>query len=293
MLDILQTYLNDAASPDFVQMIREAHEALDLLGVEHYQDDFVQILMMDDAADQGQTIQNIYTATQNWLVNVVKMLGVTPADELRVEHLTRLLKTVHAVEHFEDPQKIIEKAQLELQPVELLAEILAVAGSTPPEEWLVDIHDVSQRTIAKIIEISVEALSFKIDNGDQDMIHRTTLINTYKQFKLFLRDKILKTSIVLLMDEFFAAGMDVGFPIAIYLNLTGSQIGTLDPLNTAANLISMALISTDGHLTPREAIKTHLEHYVADLDALTKVDILVSELLVKFEIYKTTGVKVS
>lgn len=291
MLDILQTYLNDAASPDFVQMIREAHAALDLLGVEHYQDDFVPILMMDDQVDQGETTQNIYDTTRVWLLDVVKMLGVTPAEEIRVEHLTRLLTTIHAVEHFEDPEKILEKAALELDPVELLAEILAVAGATPPEEWLVDLHDVSQRTIAKIIEISAEALSFKIDHGDQDIQHRTTLISTYRQFKNFLRDKAFKVS--LLMDEFFAAGLDVGFPFAIYLNLTGTQIGTLDTESTAANLISMALISADGHLTPREAIKAHLEHYVADLDTLTKVDITINEMLVKFEIYKTTGVKVS
>jgi hypothetical protein len=291
MLDILQTYLNDAASPDFVQMIREAHAALDLLGVEHYQDDFVQILMVDSELDQGETLQNIYATTQDWLINVIKLLGVVPADEIRVEHLTRLLKTVHAIEHFEDPQKILEKATLELEPVELLAEMLSVAGDAPPEEWLVDIHDVSRRTIAKIIELSTEALAFKVQHGEQDMLHRQTLIATYKTFKNFLRDKAVKAT--LLMDDFFSQGMDVGFPFVIYLNLVGQPIASLGTVEAAANLISMALISTDGHASPREVIKLHLEHYFQDLDALTKVDMMVSELLVRFESYKTSGVKIN
>jgi hypothetical protein len=294
MLDILQSYLNDASSPEFTQMIREAHEALDLFGIEHYQDDFVELLMLDDAVDQGETVQNIYDTTRNWLLDVLKLLGVTPADDTpedaRVEHLTRILTGIHAIETSEDPAKLIERAKLEYPPEELLAELLAVVTPISPEEWLIDIHVVSQMLIQKIIENASQALSLK-DNDDESVDHRVKYIQEYKDFKATVQAKGLKAT--MLMDEYFRTGMDVGYPIVVYLNLAGQTIGTLEPVDCAVNLISMALVSTDGHETPREAIHAHLEHYINDLDVLTKVDIAVSQILLQHQIYKTSGVKKS
>jgi hypothetical protein len=289
MLDILQTYLNGASSPEFVQMIREAHESLDLFGVPDYQDAFVQLLMLDDAVDQGETVQNIYDTTFNYQVKVLTLLGVTVSDEVRVDHLTRILRAIHSLEEFEDPEKVLERAKLEYKPEELFAEILASVSATPPEEWLVDIHAVSQRTIEKIIEEASRAVSLQLTDETGGVDPRQHYIVEYKSFKTLVEKLNLKA--MFLMDTFFAAGMDVGFPLVIYLNLVGDTFGSLTPTDAAVNLVSMALISTDGCDRPREAIKAHLDHYIHDLDLLTKVDMNVNQILLQYEIAKTSGVR--
>jgi hypothetical protein len=289
MLDILQTYLNDAASPDFVQMIRQAHDSLD------YQDDFVQLLMLDDAVDQGETVQNIYNCTQNWQFEVLKQLGISVDPELRIEHLTRLLRGIHDVEHSDDPAKILERATLELHPPELLAEILAACTASPPEEWLVDLNDVSQMTIQKIIEMAAQANAIKLGATEPEIDHRGPYIKAFKDFKESLiwsgGKKYGNIPPAILMDKYFTEGMDVGYPFVVYLNLTGEELGTLDAVPCAANLVVAALVSTDGHEKPREVIAAHAEHYVTDLDKLTRVTVAVSDLLLRYQTYLTTGVK--
>lgn len=289
MLDILQTYLAGAASPEFLEMIREAHGVLDLFINDDYQGDFTQLLMLDSSVDQGETVQNIHDCTKNYQLQVLKQLGINADPETRVDHLTRLLRGIHDVEHNEDPAKVLERATLELHPAELLAEILAVCTATPPEEWLVDVHDVSQMTIQKIIENAAQMNAIKLGGTEPPLDHRTPYILAYKAFKETLLT--IKGQPTLLLDKAFLEGMDVGYPFVLYLNLTGDEIGTLDAVPCAANLIAAALVSTDGHEKVREVIDAHLEHYVPDLDKLTKVTICVSDLLLRHQQRITTGVR--
>lgn len=296
MLDILHSALNATNSPEFVEMIREAHASLDLFINDDYQGDFVQLLMLDDAVDQGETPNNVYETTRNYQLQVLKQLGIDADPETRVENLTRLLNGIHDVERNDDPAKILERAALELHPPELLAEILAVCTATPPEEWLVDLHDVSQMTIKKIVELASQANTIKQGAVDQED-HRGPYVKAFKDFKASLRFKDGKmaptTNVMILMDRYFNEGMDVGYPFVVYMNLTGETVATLEDVECAANLICCALVSTDGHETPRAVIETHLEHYIVDLDKITRVSIAVNDLLLRYQTYLTTGVKVN
>lgn len=296
MLDILQSALTATNSPEFVEMIREAHASLDLFIDDGYQGDFVQLLMLDDAVDQGETPNNVYETTRNYQLQVLKQLGIEADPETRVEHLTRLLNGIHDVERSDDPAKILERAALELHPPELLAEILACCTATPPEEWLVDLHDVSQRTIVKIIELATQANEIK-QGAEEREDHRGPYIQAFKDFKNSLRFKDGRmaptTNVLILMDRYFAEGMDVGYPFVVYMNLTGETFATLEDVECAANLITAALVSTDGHENPRPVIEAHLDHYIHDLDKITRVQIAVNDLLLRYQTYLTTGVRVN
>jgi hypothetical protein len=294
MLDILQSALTATNSPEFVEMIREAHASLDLFINDDYQGDFVQLLMLDDAVDQGETSNNVYETTRNYQIQVLKQLGIEVDPEIRVEHLTRFLTGIHSVEASDDPAKVLERAALELHPTELLAEILASCTATPPEEWLVDLHDVSQRTIVRIIELASQANAFKEGEKEHED-HRGPYVKAFKDFKASLRFKDGKmaptTNVLILMDRYFNEGMDVGYPFVVYMNLTGETVATLEDVECAANLICCALVSTDGNASPRAIIESHLEHYIVDLDKLTRVSIAVNDLLLRYQTYLTTGVK--
>jgi hypothetical protein len=294
MLDILQSTLNDINSPEYVEMIREAHASLDLFINDDYQGDFVQLLMLDDAVDQGETSNNVYETTRNYQLQVLKQIGIEADPETRVENLTRLLNGIHDVERNDDPAKILERAALELHPPELLAEILACCTATPPEEWLVDLHDVAQGTIVKIVELASQANAIRV-GAEEIEDTRTPYVKAFKDFKTSLRFKDGKmlgnTPVVMFMDRYFNEGMDVGYPFVLYMNLAGEAFGTLEDMECAANLIGAALVSSDGHENPRPVIEAHLDHYIQDLDKITRVQIAVSDMLLRYQAYLTTGVK--
>ncbi len=294
MLDILQSTLNATNSPEYVEMIREAHASLDLFINDDYQGDFVQLLMLDDSVDQGETSNNVYETTRNYQLQVLKQLGIEADPETRVENLTRLLTGIHDVERNDDPAKILERAALELHPPELLAEILACCTSTPPEEWLIDLHDVSQRTIVKIVELASQANAIRVGGIEVEDV-RAPYVKSFKDFKASLRFKDGKmagtTPVVMFMDRYFNEGMDVGYPFVLYMNLAGEAFGALEDLECAANLIGAALVSSDGHENPRAVIEAHLENYIQDLDKITRVQIAVGDMLLRYQAYLTTGVK--
>jgi hypothetical protein len=283
MIDILRDYLAGAASPEFTQTIEEAHAALDALQLPDYSDDFVEILMTDDGTDQGQTVQHIYDTTREILVTLLKAMGVEPSEDARVSHLTTLLTGLHAIESYQDPRIILQHCAMDLHPEELLAEILSVTTSHTAEELLVDIHGVSQRTIQKIIEVTNERV--ELEEPDEHSTVREKYLDAYRRFKNHVG------GLDLIMDHYIASGVDFGYPFTIYANLVGRAFEGMPVQNIAANLVSMAIISTDGYENPRAIIKAHIEDFINDLDLLTKADIAIGDLLLKCEIKETTGIK--
>jgi hypothetical protein len=283
MIDILRDYLTGAASPEFVQTIDDAHAAIDTFELPDYSDAFVEILMMDDEVDQGQTVQQIYDKTRDIQLVLLKALGVTPADEARVDHLTVLLNGLQAIETFQDPHSILQHCALEMQPEELLAEVLSLTTHLAPEELLVDLHEVSQMTIQKIIEIA--ARQQEAQEPEDHVAVRQKYVDAYQRF----RNLVGGTDLVL--DQYFAGGMDVGYPFLIYANLVGRALEGMPVANIAANLVSMALVSTDGYENPRSVIQAHIEQFINDLDILTKADIAIGDLLLQCQIKQTTGIK--
>jgi hypothetical protein len=283
MIDILRDYLAQASSPELMQTIDEAHSVLDEFGVESYPDIFVQILMMDDVVDRGQTVQDVYDATRDLQVGLLRALGVTVSDEARVNHLSVLLKGLKAIESFHDPHAILQHCELESHPEELLAEVLGLTTGTPAEELLVDIHGVGQPVIQRIVEVAIAIVEDQTPEAERP--DRTRYVQAWRRFREFASGPPV------LLERFFADGLDVGYPFALYVNMVGPELETLPPEMIAGNLVAMALISSDGNGNPRGVISTHIDTLLHDLDLITKVTVAANDLLLKCEIRSTTAIR--
>ncbi|WP_144106617.1 hypothetical protein [Paraburkholderia sp. BCC1886] len=283
MIDILRDYLGGAASPECVQMIGDAHEAIDSFGVEDYAFRFEEILMTNEDVDQGQTVQQIYDTTRALQVELLNGLGVMPSDDARVDHLTVLLNGLFAIEHYQDPQAVIQQCSLEMHAAETLAEVLTLTTHLTAEELLVDMHHVDPMTIEKIREVSHQRLADD-EPVDLTQVHAKH-IEAYRNFKTIVG------GLDLMMDHFLHEGVDVGYPFALYANLVGYQFEAMPVANIAANLVSMAILSSDGLDSPRSVIQPELDHLINDLDLVTKVDVAVGDLLLKLENQRTTGIR--
>ncbi|WP_167306357.1 hypothetical protein [Caballeronia arationis] len=178
---------------------------------------------------------------------------------------------------------ILQHCAMDLHPEELLAEVLSVTTSHTAEELLVDIHAVSQRTIQKIIEITSDRV--ELEEPEDHAAARQKYLDAYRRFKNHIG------GLDLILDHYIASGIDFGYPFMIYANLVGRAFEGMPVQNIAANLVSMAIISTDGFESPRSVIKAHIEDFINDLDILTKADIAIGDLLLKCEIKETTWIK--
>ncbi|MBB5409386.1 hypothetical protein HDG34_003327 [Paraburkholderia sp. HC6.4b] len=283
MIDILRGYLAQASSPEFMQTIDEAHTVLDEFGIEDYADIFVQILMMDDVVDRGQTVQDVYDSTHDLQVGLLRALGVTVSGEARVDHLSVLLRGLKAIESFHDPAAILRHCELESHPEELLAEVLSITTGAPAEDLLVDLHGVDQPTIQRIVEVAIAQAEDRIPEGER--LDKAPYVQAWRRFREFADGPPV------LLERFFSDGLDVGYPFALYVNMIGPELETLPPAVVAANLVAMALISSDGNGNPRSVISTHIDTMLHDLDLITKVTVAANDLLLKCEIRATTAIR--
>ncbi|WP_429321831.1 hypothetical protein [Paraburkholderia sp. GAS448] len=270
-----------------MQTIDEAHSVLDEFGVEDYSDIFVQILMMDDVVDRGQTVQDVYDATHDLQAGLLRALGVTVSDEARVDHLSVLLRGLKAIERFHDPAAILRHCELESHPEDLLAEVLGLTIGTPAEELLVDLHGVDQPAIQRIIEVAIAQVQAQSEDQtpEDERPDKTPYVQAWRRFREFTGGPPV------LLERFFSDGLDVGYPFALYVNMIGPELETLPPGVIAANLVAMALISSDGNANPRTVISAHIDTLLHDLDLITKVTIEANDLLVKSEIRATTVIR--
>lgn len=281
MLDILHDYLVDATSPENVDSIERAHEAFDRIGLHHYENEFQEIIMISDERDEGDTLGSIIDLTKHLAGQILTQHSITVSDECtvttRTEFINALMDLQQATDHITD---ILSICAQQNDPEELFAELVALVGTHEAEHYLVDLEIVSPMLITRIKEL-VDREILADDSVDQDRMNREERIMRFNHFMHFILDPDLAIMQIAHM------GVDAGFPFEIYANLIGRDFEGMEPVVAAQNLIGMAFLSEDGFQNPTSIIKANIDQFVSDVDVITKIDIAVSDLLVRFQTYET------
>jgi hypothetical protein len=282
MLDILRDYLVEATSPENVDAIEKAHEAFDRIGLQDYNPGFEQLLMINDEADQGDTLGGIIDLTKSLANGILKQHSITVSDEATVSILTEfidaLVELQQASDHIPEILKICAQKH---DPEELFSELVALVGSQEAEHYLVDLVYVSDALITRIEELA-RAQEFGTHNEeDSEREFRETRITRFNRFMHFLMDPELAISKIAHM------GIDAGYPYVVYANMIGREFEELDAESAAQNMLGMAFYSGDGFGNPQGVIKTEMDNLVSDVNKITQIDIAVSDLLVRFQAYES------
>lgn len=282
MLDILRDYLVEATSPENVDAIEKAHEAFDRIGLQDYNPGFEQLLMINDEADQGDTLGGIIDLTKSLANGILKQHSITVSDEATVSVLTEfidaLVELQQASDHIPEILKICAQKH---DPEELFSELVALVGSQEAEHYLVDLVYVSDALITRIDELA-RAQEFGTHNEeDSEREVREARITRFNRFMHFLLDPELAIA------KIAHLGIDAGYPYVVYANMIGREFEELDALSAAQNMLGMAFYSGDGFGNPQGVIKTEMDNLVSDVNKITQIDIAVSDLLVRFQAYES------
>jgi hypothetical protein len=278
MLDILRAYLVEAAPPEFVELIDDAHRIFVQMNLPHYEDGFVEILQMNDSIDAGDTVMLINNQTVGILDSLLMERGVTTSETCTLHMKTELMRGLMLLEHFENPQQILDIMYSDVSEVEKVAEALEVVIELDAEEILQSLDDVSPNCIGSLKDLLESQDANELD--ESEVIFRAQHVEMYTKFREFLAVKTL------IMDELFTRGIDICLPFKVYLDVFGRNYEALSPDDAAANLIAMALASSDGMTNPMSAIKPHLESIIADPTQITRIDIRITDLLLRFNQYE-------
>jgi hypothetical protein len=278
MLDLLRDYLNDATTPEMTEAIRAACELFDQFGLDTYEQDYEGLLMLDGNADQNATFDSIYDMTKAVQHKLLEEHGVVISEDARISELNVFLRALRLLEgDYDAPEQIISTIGMEGVAEDIFVELVQLVIGRDSEAIAHLVTHVDQRLLQLIMQ-RAEANHAVVLSHDEQVLKQQRVI-LYNNFVQFAQLKNLKLAYLL------THGLDVGHPFNTYLNLIGQDFNEMEPQAIAHELICMAFVSADAWANPRIEIKKHLDSYLSDIDKITKVDLFVNDLLLKFNSY--------
>lgn len=272
MLDILDDYLSDAASPELKESIRAAHELFDRYGLETYEQGFEEILLTDDQVDTGKTLHDIYDLTRSLQFKILAEHQLVIDEDAAPSVLNVFLDALKRLENYDNPDAIFGILAQPKDSEELISECVAQVCGLDASQVHKHVTSCGQALLQAIVR-GLDQTHFA--QSDEEIVSKRERVERYKRFIQVADIKQLKVAYLL------EHGMDVGHAVRVYLNIIGNDFDEMEARYIANELVAMCLISSDASDNPRAAVSQYLEQYVSDLDKLTKVDLAVGELLLK------------
>jgi len=278
MLDILRAYLVEAAPPEFVDLIDEAHKVFDAMYLPYYEDEIVELLQMNDVIDLGDSIQLLSNMTVRVMDDLIHQRGIHTTEGVTLHQKTNLMRGLMALEHYENPQHLLDIMNSDVNEIEKLAEMLAIVTEEDEDDMMTWFDDVLPSYIGTLRD----ALETQNENdaSEDEVIYQAQRIAMYQQFCNFLgKDNLI-------MTDLFKRGLPVALPYKNYLDVIGRQFEAMEPDAIAENMLGMAYASSDGMENPISAIQPLLETVIADPAKITRVDVRITDLFVRFNQYE-------
>lgn len=270
MLDVLEAYLKQNAMPELLVALREAHQAFERIDFPNYQEVFLDLIMVDDENDHGDTLLEIVKLTKTIQRQILREHDIVLRNEASIDMLTTFINGVLDLQDYEDKDAIWQTANLDGDPEEVFAELLTLVTPLTADDLLVEIETVSDMLVMRIKELA-QSQPTAPSEETQAMLEQH--IGALKKLCDFIGDHELDTV------KMLAQGTQVGYPFAVYLGTFGHDLETLSVEQATHELLAMAYISSDGVNNPQSVITEQLEQYISNIDMITKINVKVSEIL--------------
>ena len=273
MLDILNQYLDTAVTVEMKTVISEAISAFDKIGFETYDNDFESVLLLSDTVNTSDTVDSIVKLIKDFQYDILKNHGIYLNEEASIEMSTLFIVGLMDIQVYNNKAELLKTTQLDLNANEVLAEVIALVCNKNADELLLVIDSVDTSFIGRLKDITDEQ---ETPVTEEDAIQKQKYAIDIKRFANYVQHKL---QIQTLLTE----GLDVGFPFIIYGNITGKDLEEMTVERASAELVGMAIVSSDGANNPLSIIRNSLDTYITNVDKATKIDIYVNKLLMGFK----------
>lgn len=273
MLDILSSYLATATSPEMHAVLRDAHSTMAKISNYDYDGYFTELLMTDGDRDEGETVQAVIEGTQGFLHGLLGEHGVKMMPGTHIELLTKTLRALVEIPTYGNAEELHGLILAGHSSHETFAEIMHVMTTVSTEEYMLATESVSSNLISRVTELVVNKEEETV--SEEETLIRSTHILKLKRYSGFIQKEDLR------MIHMVKDGMPVGYPFKVYADYIGREFENYPAEKIAHEMYAMALCAVDGMHNPRAVIGAHINNYVSDISTITKVDIIVNDIMVK------------
>lgn len=280
MLPELRDFLVESATPDQLDLIEGATSALGTIGLEQYQEGYLDILMTNESFDAGESVQAIFNLTEQMLRSVLKEHGVVCVDDTDIEVQTKLVEGIVALQNYEMAQDLIDCVQEDQTSEEIFANMLRLVTEYYPEQFLTQLAFVNPYLIKKIKELAQGQHEDEVDYVDAPPLHTVEQTRNIQRYIRFMENTELD------VIRHVRAGLRLGYPFDVYIRAMELDLEQLEPKRVAQELVALALISGDAQAAPSEFVKENIDRFISSIDKITQIQIALNDILVRFERYE-------
>lgn len=284
MLDILRDYIVAATTPEHYEVIERAHAFLERSGRNDFAPGFENILMTDQYidTDTGETMAYIDLLTRELLREFLKNRSVVLIQPEKLSDLVDICEALLDIEDYEVAADVLNICNMDGTASEKLAEILSLVCLMDPDNIMAIVDEVSDSLIDRIREVFVPN---DVQDSDQEIVEDplvTASLSEFKTFIAFLGDDKLEAV------DMIVKGVPIALEFKMYTDLLGREFENMDNIQAAREFIALAFLSSNARENPRQHIASVIESYIADFKTVTNITILVTDMLTRYQIFKTT-----
>lgn len=282
MLDILRKFLSEATTQEHMDAIAESIQLFDKFGINTYEFDYEQILMSDEHSDSdaGDSMSYIDKLTRDILIGILRERTIVLQDDVSLATLNLFVGAMWDLENAEEADAIVSTCDMEGTIIEKFAALVSLVTPKNTIELMVEVEEVGESLINAIREMYRGDMEQQ--QSEEERALNEASIKELKLFILFLGDHRLK------IVDMITKGVPVAMPFKNYMDVVGRDFENMEPSVAAREMVAFALTSSDCYESPKVAISNVVENYIASLKTITAITIEVSDLVVRFETFKTT-----
>ena len=271
MLDILRDYITEKATPEMLALLEMSFATFERIELQDYERQYEEILMTaeDEAFAEQDPLTRIINLTLELQNKILRDHAIVLTDEATLEFHDQVISALLDLQQREMTDELLTALSMDGSSEELFAELLGLFLPLAPDEILLNLQSVDAFAITRIrayIERAMGSVEEVIqDNAPHVEALRKLELAGVKPAKLLFVQNV----------------MPLGIPFVHYIDWIGHGLEQLTIEKAAHELLGMALASSDGVHNPRGVIKDNIDRYVSNIDSITKIDIVIGDLLLK------------
>lgn len=271
MLDILRDYITEKATPEMLALLEMSFATFERIELQDYERQYEEILMTaeDEAFAEQDPLTRIINLTLELQNKILRDHAIVLTDEATLEFHDQVISALLDLQQREMTDELLTTLSMDGSPEELFAELLGLFLPHAPDEILLNLQSVDAFAITRIRAYIERAMS-TVEEVIQD---NAPYIEALRKLELVG----VKPAKLLFVQNV----MPLGIPFVHYIDWIGHGLEQLSIEKAAHELLGMALASSDGVNNPRGVIKDNIDRYVSNIDSITKIDIVIGDLLLK------------
>lgn len=277
MLDILDTHLSQATTPELKDSLERAHRLFERIELPDYESAFEELLELDGDADACATVQAVVELTRELQGKILAQHLVTLSEDSALDLRSDCIEGLLLLPDYENYQHVLMSLALDIPAEEKFAELLQLVSPHNAQEWLAVIESVSQTLLDRLQEAVQPRVRDERGSGLLNGQMRSARIDALVKLSKIIKG--YKPSVV----ELINTGSDLGYPFLTYARELQATLQALSPENAGAELVAICLVSSDGFDSPLTLIKQHLETLIGNEDSITKILVRVSQIVLALQ----------